>query len=527
MILGLCLAIFVVALDNTIIATAVPKITDRFNSLDDVGWYASAYLLTTGAFQLLFGRFYSTFSKKWVFISSIGIFELGSLVCAATPSSIGLIVGRAVAGLGCAGIFSGALIILADIVPLHRRPTYMGAIGGMYGIASVAGPLLGGLFTDKVTWRLCFYINLPIGLITVVAIAFLYHGQQNTTSTNIGWVARLKTFDIIGNLFLMPAIISLFLALQWGGSKYPWSNGRIIGLLVVFAILIICFIAVQFLRPEQAMVPPRLIRQRSIWAGCAFSFCMAGAFFVLSYYLPIWFQAVKGVSALRSGIMNLPLILSVVTASMISGIGTTIVGYYTPFMLASTVVMSLGCGMITTWTTDTNHSAWIGWQACAGFGIGMGMQLSLVAVQTVLPTEDIPAGTALAVFCQTLGGAIIVAIAQSVFQNGLIQKLKENVPGLDPTIVLGVGATGIRRVIDGDSIAGVVKSYNGAVVKVVQVSVATGVLTVIGGVAMEWRSVKKEGAIVTTKKDNGEERGSDVEGQEVETEKQSKTKTGS
>jgi hypothetical protein len=253
---------------------------------------------------------------------------------------------------------------------------------------------------------------------------------------------------------------------------------------------------------------------------------MAGAFFTLSYYLPIWFQAVKGVSAIRSGIMNLPLILGVVAASMIAGIGTTIVGYYTPFMLASTVVMSLGCGMITTWTTETNHSAWIGWQACAGLGVGMGMQLSLIAVQTVLPTADVPAGTALAVFCQTLGGAIFVAISQSVFQNGLIQKLKENVPGLDPRIVLGVGATGIRRVITGDLIAGVVKSYNGAVVKVVQVAVAAGALTIIGSTAMEWRSVKKEGAMVAAKKDDGGEKGPDDEAGEARTEKRTSIEGG-
>ncbi|KAH7355408.1 major facilitator superfamily domain-containing protein [Rhexocercosporidium sp. MPI-PUGE-AT-0058] len=448
-ILGLCLAVFVVALDNTIIATAIPKITDRFDSLNDVGWYASAYLLTTGAFQLLFGRFYSNFSIKWVFITSIAIFEFGSLICAATPTSIGLIVGRAIAGVGCAGIFSGALIILSQIVPLRSRPTYMGLIGGMYGIASVCGPLLGGVFTDKITWRLCFYINLPIGLITVIAIIFLYKELQRPAVDSIGWVARLKTFDPTGNLFLMPAIISLFLALQWGGTKYAWGNARIIALMVVFGVLIVGFIAIQFINPENAMVPPLLIRQRSIWAACAFNFCMAGTFFILSYYLPIWFQAVKGVTALRSGIMNLPLILGVVFASMIAGGGTTALGYYTPWMLVSAVVMSIGCGMLTTFTINTGSPAWIGWQAMAGLGIGLGMQLPLIAVQTVLPTDEIPIGTALVVFAQTLGGAIFVCIGQTIFTNKLLHYCALYAPQVDPAVILGIGATRIHTVFEG------------------------------------------------------------------------------
>ncbi|KAJ7105879.1 major facilitator superfamily domain-containing protein [Mycena epipterygia] len=490
--LALCLSVFVVSLDNTIIATAIPKITDEFKSLDDVGWYGSAYLLTTAATQLLFGKFYTFLPIKWVYVTAVSIFEIGSLICGAAPTSNALIVGRAIAGLGSAGIFSGALIILANTVPLAKRPIYAGMIGGMYGISSVAGPLMGGAFTDKISWRWCFYINLPVGGITLAVLIFFFKMPASgvVKPSSATFMQRVALFDPLGTLVFIPGIVSLLLALQWGGSKFPWKSARIIALFVVFAVLISIFIGVQIWKQERATIPPRLLKQRSIWSGALYAFCIGSSFFILAFYLPIWFQSIRGVSAVHSGINNLPMILSLVVASIFAGGLITKIGYYAPFMIVSSVLTAVGTGLISTLKVNSGHTKWIPFEIVCGLGVGLGMQQPILAAQTVLELKDIPVGTSIIMFSQTLGGALFISIAQNVFTNKLVSGLIANVPGVSPSLVLSAGATSLKDAVPQQFLAGVLFAYNEALVAAFYVAIAMACISLAGALIIEWRSIK-------------------------------------
>lgn len=487
-VIALYLAFFLVSLDRTIIATAIPTITDEFHSLNDVGWYASAYMLTTCSFQLIMGRIYTFYNPKWVFLCAICLFEVGSLICATAPNSIAFIIGRAVAGAGSSGIFSGAIVIMMNLVPLHKRSILQGMMGAVFGISSVVGPLLGGVFTTKVSWRWCFYINLPIGGAAIIVLMLILHVPK-AKKAGTPWRQQVSQLDPIGTVFFISGIVCLLLALQWGGSTYAWGNGRIIALIILFVMCISVFIGIQIWKKETATVPPRIVTQRSIASAMWSQFCVGAAMMTLVYYVSIWFQAIKDVSAIKSGIDTLPLLLSLVVSSISAGFLVAKVGYYTPFMIGNSVVMSIGAGLITTWTPDTTHPKWIGYQVVFGFGLGMGMQQASLAVQAVLSRKDAPIGIALVMFCQQLGGAVFVSIGQSVFTNRLVEGLN-NVAGISPDVVVNTGATDIRHVVNPSNLPGVLVAYNEALRKTFTVVLAMSCLSIIGALCIEWKSIK-------------------------------------
>jgi hypothetical protein len=349
---------------------------------------------------------------------------------------------------------------------------------------------MGGAFTDHLTWRWCFYINLPFGALTFAfIIPFLQVPRRGAKSTLTFW-QQAKKFDLEGTALFLPAIVCLLLALQWGGSKYEWKSGRIIALLVIAALLLIGFVVIQWYKQEDATVPPRVFKNRNVWGAAWYGAFTGAAFFIMVYFLPIWFQAIKGVSATTSGIMNLPAILGLVIVSIVSGGLVSYLGYYTPFMLVSSVLMAIGAGLLSTFEVDTNHSKWIGYQFIFGAGVGLGMQQTLIAVQVALPAADVPIGTAIMMFTQTLGGALFISVGQNIFTNKLISNLRSVVPNLDPRIVLATGATELKNAVPQQFLKGVLIAYNTSITQTFYVSVAAAVMSIIGAAFVEWKSMK-------------------------------------
>ncbi|KAJ5691702.1 major facilitator superfamily domain-containing protein [Penicillium malachiteum] len=492
---ALYLAVFLVALDQTIIGVAIPKITDQFKSISDIAWYGSAYFLTSTALQPSYGRIYKVFSVKWGFLAAIVIFEIGSLICAVAPSSTVLIVGRAIAGIGVAGIFSGAMVIISMTVPLPKRPLVFGMFGMVWGIASIAGPLLGGAFTDGISWRWCFYINLPIGGLSIAVILFILRLPERNEFSGTSIATRLRQLDIIGASLLIPAIVCLLLALQWGGNQYPWNNSKIIGLFVGFGLLVLLFIASQLYLREKATLPPHILKRRTVAFSALFALFFGGGFFLLVYYVPIFFQSVKNSSAMKSGIQLLPLMLATVVSSVVVGGLVTVAGYYTPFLIGSTAIAAIGTGLVTTFNVDISTSKWIGYQILVGAGVGAGFQIPMTAVQTVLQPEDIPVGTAIVMFFQTLGGALFLAVGQSVFQNGLIDGIHKYAPDVNPTVIVGAGATEMRHTLTTlgqvDQLDGVIRAYMAGLQDAYRVSLALMVVAFVSSCFFELKSVKK------------------------------------
>ncbi|KAJ6013955.1 hypothetical protein N7540_008546 [Penicillium herquei] len=488
--LALYISMFLVSLDRLIVGTATPKITDEFHSVNDIGWYGSAYLLTSSASQLVYGRIYTFYPAKWVFIWSILVFEIGSAVCGAAPSSLALIIGRAVAGLGTGGISAGVMVIIVLTCPLQQRPMFQGFAGAIFGIASVLGPILGGVFTTQVSWRWCFYINLPFGGAAIVAIFFLLDVPP---PRNGNWTIKEKVsqLDPVGNLFLMPCVVCLLLALEWGGSTYAWANWRIIFLFILFGVLAAVFVFTQIRRGDRALVPPRVFTQRSVLAGVFWTMSTSAGMMVMLYYLPIWFQAIKNVNAEQSGIMNLPLVLAMVVGTIFSGVAVTKWGYYNPFMFAAVVLLSVGAGLVYTFEPHTGHSKWIGYQVIFGLGLGLGFQQAQVAVQTCLATVDVPVGASLLMFSQQLNGAVFLSIAETLFENFLVGNLKK-VSGVDAEKLVAAGATAFRDLVPASEMSVVVSAYSDAITRTFILGIVMSCIALFPALAMEWKSVKKD-----------------------------------
>ncbi|CAG9985600.1 unnamed protein product [Clonostachys byssicola] len=456
---ALVLSVFLVALDQTIVGTAIPKITDEFKGLQYVSWYGTAYFMTGAGFQSSWGKVPIYFNLKYSFLAAMLVFELGSLICGVAPTATAFIVGRAIAGLGCAGITTCAMTIMVLSSRPENVPRFMGVIGATYNIGAVCGPLIGGAFSEGVTWRWCFYINLPVGGIALLVVLFFFHNPSHSKPIDATFREKIVNLDLGGVALAMGAIISLTLALEYGGQKMPWNSSTVIGLLMGFVAILVAFVAWQIWQGDRGMTPPRVIKVLPIWSTSLFQFFFAGSYMISLYYLPIYFQSVHGVSPIQSGVRNLPLVIASAIAILVTGQLVAKTQRTGPLMVFGSSLATVACGLFYTFSIDTSTGKWIGYQILAGAAWGSGFQMAINTVQAEAKPADLSTAISLIFTFQTFGGAFGIAAAQSAFVNIMTSKLASTAPTVDPATLILTGSAEIRNVFAPDEIPGIVLAY--------------------------------------------------------------------
>ena len=449
--------------------------TNEFHSFSTVGWIASAYLLTSTSFQPLFSRMYASFNAKWVITVAFAIFELGSLICGVATSIEMFIVGRAIAGIGLAGGYVGALTIAAMIAPPRIRPMIMSAVGAAYGFGAILGPIIGGAFTSTTTWRWAFYINLCF--MPLVFGSILLFLRVKTPVTTLTIVQRLLSVDYVGTGLLLAAVICILLVFQWGGVEYAWNSSHIIGLIIGFALISLVFVGWMLYLGEKAIIAPRILRNRTVGFASLVNFCVASSYFTVLYSLPLYFQAVEGSSAIRSGVETLPFIMAVIFALIVSSSFISKSGIYIPWLVGGTALGTLGAGLLIMLKPDSSQAFWAGIGFLAGLGPGMAWMIPFSAATAVLSSEDLALGTGAVALFQVLGGTITVSLAQSIYVNKFQQALF-SIPNVDPAAVLSQGITSFRETVSAEALPAVIDAANSAISKTFIVA------TVFGGLGL-------------------------------------------
>ncbi|KAF7553104.1 hypothetical protein G7Z17_g3884 [Cylindrodendrum hubeiense] len=374
---------------------------------------------------------------------------------------------------------------------MEKRPVYIGILQSTFGIASIIGPVLGGVLTQHATWRWCFWINLPLGALTILSLVFFFKPPPSDSTKSPSILSRLESLDLPGAMLFAPAIIMILLALQWGGTTYAWKSPTIIGLFVGGAGLGVVFALWQVYKGDKAMIPPRLITERTMFFACSTEFFAMGAVFISIYYLPQWFQVIKGASPTKSGLMYIPLALSDVLSATLTGASLKYLGYPNPYILLGTALMSIATGLISTFSLNTPHEQWISFQVLQGLGVGMTLSMPYVATQTILKPEDIPVGTSLLQCFQFLGAAVFLAIAESIFENKLVARL--DVSGLDGKeieAIISAGSAEVRNVVSKAQLSDVLHAYNYALTRTFYVATSVAAIAFVFSLGMRWTSIK-------------------------------------
>ncbi|WP_194291119.1 MDR family MFS transporter [Nocardia aurantia] len=412
--LTIMLGMLMAALDQTIVSTALPTIVADLGGAGHMAWVVTSYLLAEAVTTALAGKFGDLFGRKRVFQVSGLIFIIGSIVAGMAHGMFLLIVARAIQGVGAGGLMVTSMALIADVIPLRDRGKYQGAMGAVFGVTTVLGPTLGGLFTDHISWRWCFYVNVPVALVMLVVAARTIPAMR---------AAARPVIDYLGIALVAVGVSCLILALEWGGNEYPWKSATIIGLFVVAAILLTAFVFVE-LRAAEPMLPMHLFRSNVVTVCSILSFIVGFAMLGAMTYLPAYLQYVNGVTATASGIRTLPLVVGLFTTSILSGqvVGRT--GQYKMFPIIGTAVMGVGLYLMSTMGRTTGVWKESLYMLILGLGIGLSMQVLTIVVQNTVPYADLGTATSAVTFFRTLGSTFGTAIFGTLYNNRIGPNLR-------------------------------------------------------------------------------------------------------
>ncbi|MFI2635570.1 DHA2 family efflux MFS transporter permease subunit [Streptomyces collinus] len=412
---ALLLGMLLAALDQTIVSTALPTIVSDLGGLDHLSWVVTAYLLAATAATPLWGKLGDQYGRKRLFQTAIVIFLVGSALCGAAQDMAQLIAFRALQGLGGGGLIVLSMAIVGDLVSPRERGRYQGLFGAVFGATSVLGPLLGGLFTQHLSWRWVFYVNLPVGVVALAVIAAVLH---------IPRTAQRHVIDYLGTFLIAAVATCLVLVASLGGTTWAWGSWQIVGLAVLGVVLAVAFVAVER-RAAEPVLPLKLFRVRTFTLAAVISFVVGFAMFGAMTYLPTFLQVVQGISPTMSGVHMLPMVLGLLLASTASGQIVSRTGRWKVFPIAGTGVTTLGLLLLHQLDEDSSTAELSGFFFVFGLGLGLVMQVLVLIVQNAVPYEDLGVATSGATFFRSIGASFGVAVFGTVFAGRLGEQLTD------------------------------------------------------------------------------------------------------